>query len=70
VAISIDTLAKVHEYNGRISVYCMRCDRHAWLDLPSLIASGHGAREVVGLRLRCKTCGAPGHLSIVWDGRR
>jgi hypothetical protein len=57
--------ASRHGY--RLSVFCWPCGRHVFLDLPALIAAGEGAREVVGLRVRCRVCGGGGELSIIWD---
>jgi hypothetical protein len=67
VVIELNTLLTLHEHGYRLSVFCRPCGRHVFLDLPALIEAGEGAREVVGLGVRCRVCGARGELSIIWD---
>jgi hypothetical protein len=67
VVIELNTLRTLHEHGYRLSVFCRPCGRHAFLDLPALMAEGEGERAVVGLRVRCRVCGGRGELSIIWD---
>jgi hypothetical protein len=69
VVITLDTLRAAHEHGYVINAYCRRCDRHAFLDLATLISVGQGERQIVGLRLRCIVCRGRGELSLIWPGR-
>jgi hypothetical protein len=70
VAITLDTLAKLHAHGYQLSVFCRPCGRHVFLDLSALMATGQGERPLVGLRLRCRVCGARGEMSVIWEGNR
>ncbi len=67
VVIELNTLQMLYEHGYRVSVFCRACGRHAFLDVPGLLAAGHGERAVVGLPVRCQGCGGRGELSILWD---
>lgn len=70
VVIELNTLRTLYEHGYRVSVFCRVCGRHAFPDVPALLAAGHGARAVVGLPVRCQGCGGRGELSILWDSLR
>jgi len=70
VVTELNTLRTLYEHGYRISVFCRPCGRHVFLDVPALMAAGHGERTVVGLPVRCQDCGGRGELSILWDPRR
>jgi hypothetical protein len=70
VVIQLDTLRALYEHGYRLSVFCRPCGRHVCLDIPILLAAGHGERAVVGLPVRCHRCGRRGELSILWDPLR
>jgi hypothetical protein len=53
--------ASVH----RVDAVCTACDHWAVLDLPALVAAGHGDVPLVHLPLRCAACGAVGHRVVV-----
>jgi len=70
VVIELNTLRTLYEHGYRVSVFCRACGRHGFLDVPALLAAGHGERAVVGLPVRCRRCGRRGELSILWDPLR
>jgi len=51
---TIDDLAR-HGY--ALNVSCEACRRHERVEAAELVAAGHGAKAVLGLRLRCSRCG-------------
>jgi hypothetical protein len=67
VVIELDTLRTLHEHGYRLSVFCRPCGRHAFLDLPALIAVGEGGR---GRGLARALAGGRGELFILWDRLR
>lgn len=44
---------------------CRHCGRVVHLDLPAIIAAGHGDTALIALPLRCTRCGRTGHGIIV-----
>ena len=52
-------LPTARDYAGihTVSAYCPACNRFAELDLPGLVAAGHGDVPLVRLALRCSECG-------------
>jgi hypothetical protein len=70
VVTELNTLRALYEHGYRLSVFCRACGRHGFLDIPMLLAAGHGERAVVGLPVRCQVCGGRGELSILWDPLR
>ena len=42
VVIQLDTLRALYEHGYRLSVFCRPCGRHVCLDIPTLLAAGHG----------------------------
>ena len=61
--IDLGSIAGLYERQHELHAYCMRCDRWQELDLPLLIARGHGSRRLP-LRVRCTRCGNPGVLQV------
>ena len=58
---TIDDLAR-HGY--ALNVHCPACPRTERVEASTLAAAGYGARDVVGLRLRCSRCGGPASSQI------
>jgi hypothetical protein len=62
--VTLDTLRALHEHEHQLAAYCPTCKRWAVLDLPALIAAGHGDRCCIGQRARCRDCGGRGEWQV------
>jgi hypothetical protein len=63
--VTLDTLRKLHEHGHQLAAYCPTCERWAVLDLPALIAAGHGHRYCIGWRPRCSYCRGRGEVQVL-----
>ena len=61
------TLAAHH----KVTTWCPHCGHVSELDLPELIAAGHGDTPLLELPLRCARCGERRfQLTVAWAGRK
>ena len=55
--ISLRTFADLCRQRHSLGLYCAACDRWREANLVRLVALGHGDRNVVSARFRCRDCG-------------
>ena len=64
MGITLDTLAKLLQCDHGLAAWCSTCNRYRDLDLERLVRDGHGGRQLVGFKPRCRACGGPGKLQV------